>query len=355
MTKILAISTGSTSTKIALYCQNEPVLNTTVRHSAEEIVRDLKPARQRDIRQEAIEATLASNGFGFADLDILMSAGGTLKPMPGGVYRVNAKMADDILHKRVYMEHASNLGALVCFGVEQQTRVPGYIADPVTTDEFAPVARITGLKGLCRQSQAHALNAKAVARLIAEGMGKSLADSLLVVAHMGGGSSVSAIRGGRIIDALTSRQDGPFSSEAAGALPMPDFVDHISDNSSFLPQSKDLWFGKGGLASLTGTTDITLLEERVAEGDEWAKTALEAFAYTHAKAIGSMTAALGEFPDAIILTGGAAYSELITKDLKERVGFLAPVCVVEGEDEMNALFFAAGRVLSGEENVLEYE
>ena len=59
--------------------------------------------------------------------------------------------------------------------------------------------------------------------------------------------------------------------------------------------------------------------------------------------------------DAIILTGGIAYSNIFVGMLKERVDFLGQVIVMAGEEEMLALAEGALRVINGEEEAKIYQ
>ena len=68
-----------------------------------------------------------------------------------------------------------------------------------------------------------------------------------------------------------------------------------------------------------------------------------------------MAAVLKGEVDAVILTGGLAYSKYLCNYIKEMIGFIAPVCVYPGEGELEALAASAIRVLSGEEKAKEYQ
>jgi butyrate kinase len=89
-------------------------------------------------------------------------------------------------------------------------------------------------------------------------------------------------------------------------------------------------------------------------GDLHARLILEAMAYGVAKEIGSMLAVLQGKADAVILTGGIAYNELIVDLIKKMIEPMCPVFVYPGEDEMRALAEAGLRALKNPEIVREY-
>ncbi len=70
--------------------------------------------------------------------------------------------------------------------------------------------------------------------------------------------------------------------------------------------------------------------------------------YNVAKAIGASATVLYGKVDAILLTGGIAYSDYIISRLKKRISFLAPIYVYPGEGEMESLAYNALGALRGE-------
>ena len=89
----------------------------------------------------------------------------------------------------------------------------------------------------------------------------------------------------------------------------------------------------------------------IENGDEYAKLIYEALAYQVAKNIGELSTVVNGSVDAIIITGGMAYSKLLTGWITERVKFIAPIVIVPGENELEALANGGLRVLKGEEKV----
>lgn len=353
MHRILSINPGSTSTKIALYEDEQPVFVEIIRHPAEEIARFGSIVDQYEFRRDVILNVLREKGVDLSTIDAVVGRGGVLPPVEGGVYRVNERMLDDLRHP--VREHVSNLGAFLAKEIADQAGVPAFIADPPAVDEMEPIARISGLPEIERKSLSHALNLKAAARKAAKHLGKPYEETNLVVVHMGGGISVSPHRKGRMVDANQALDGtGPFSPERAGGLPIGDLM-RLAYSGKYTYD--ELWrrcVGGGGLVAHLGTNDAVEVERRIQAGDEHARLVYEAMAYQTAKEIGAMATVLYGRVDAIVLTGGLAHSEMLTKWIAERVEWIAPVLVFPGEDEMEALTYGALRVLRGEERAKEY-
>lgn len=113
--------------------------------------------------------------------------------------------------------------------------------------------------------------------------------------------------------------------------------------------------GRGGLFAHLGTFDAIEIEQRMADGDEQATLLYETMAYRVAQEIAKHGATLFGDVDAILLTGGIAYSTWLTEQISARVGYLAPVHIYPGEDELKALAEGALRAIRQEEAVREYE
>lgn len=354
MKRILVINPGSTSTKIAVYNDEKEILVNTIRHSMEELAKYPRIIDQFEFRKELVLKTLEENNIPF-QFDAIVGRGGLLKPIPGGVYEVNDAMLNDIMH--AMRTHACNLGCLLAS--ELAVMLPGcraFIADPGVVDELDEVARINGSPLMPRITIWHALNQRAIARRYAKEQGKHYKDLNLIVCHLGGGISVGAHQKGRAIDVPNALDgEGPFSPERAGTLPAGNLIDLCFSGKYTQAQLKKMVCGQGGLAAHLGTTDVQDIQKRIDEGDEHARLILEAMIYHIAKAVGGAAVALWGKVDAILLTGGIAYSEYITSRLKERVSFLAPVFIYPGEDELEALALNGLGALRGELPIQEYK
>jgi butyrate kinase len=108
-------------------------------------------------------------------------------------------------------------------------------------------------------------------------------------------------------------------------------------------------FGEGGLFAYLGTRDLKEVELRMDKGDALATAVFEAMVYQIAKEAGAMAAVLQGAVNAILLTGGMAYSERLVRELRRYIEWIAPITVYPGEDELQALAEGVFRVLDGEE------
>ena len=351
---ILVINPGSTSTKVAIFKGEENILQKNLSHSAEEVAKFVKVTDQYEYRQKIILDWMKETGISTENLSAVVGRGGLLKSMPGGTYKVTDAMIGD-LKIGVQGEHASNLGGIIAKGIADFEGIPAFIVDSVATDEFDDIARVSGMPEVPRRSLVHALNIKAVGRRAARDMGKGLADFNLLIAHLGGGISIAPLRKGKIVDASGADDGGPFSPERSGGLPVGDLIKMCYSGKFTQEEMKKKTLRKSGLVGYLGTNDARDVEKMIKSGDQNADLIFDAMAYQIAKEIGSMATVLKGEIDAVILTGGLAYSELLCDRISKRVGFIAKVMVYAGEDEMQALAEGALRVLKGEEKAKIYE
>lgn len=351
--KILVINPGSTSTKLAVYEDLEQVWRESVFHSAKELARFHHINEQYEYRRMHVLDALQRAGIPMA-FDAIIGRGGLLRPTPGGVYQINEQIKYDLWHASV--EHASNLAAPMADEFASQIGCPSFIADPVVTDELRDVARFSGIPEIPRQSVFHALNSRAVSRRYAASIQKHYEELDLVVAHLGGGISVSAHRHGKVVDVNNALDgEGPFSPERAGTIPARQLVDLCFSGKYTQKEIHKMLNGRGGLLAYLGTTDVQTIVRWVHAGNVRHKQVLEAMVYTVAKQIGAMHVALHGHTDAIILTGGIAHNAYMVSLLREWIEGLARIVVIPGEDEMGALAMNALGVLKGELPLQKYE
>lgn len=350
--RILAINPGSTSTKLAIYEDEREAWKASVDHSPQELDSLETIDDQVKFRQNEIEKAVQGAGQRLDDLSAVVGRGGLLPPIKAGGYVVNEAMCQILRSKRVTY-HASNLGALLAHEITTPLGIPAYIYDAVSSDEFADVARITGIPEVTRQSFCHVLNAKAMARKVAAKYGRKYEEMNFLVSHLGGGISVSAHERGRIIDAI-SDDAGAFSPERCGSLPLQYIVRMCYSGKYSEKDMLSKLRGSGGLKAYLGVHDCREIEKMIAGGDERAKRLYEAQAYQIAKGVGEMAPVLRGNIDATILTGGMAYSEMLMKMVTEYIKFLAPVEVMPGENELESLAFGALRILRHEEGAHVY-
>ncbi|EIF6290363.1 butyrate kinase [Clostridium perfringens] len=353
--KLLIINPGSTSTKIGVYEGEKEILEETLRHSAEEILKYDTIFDQLDFRKEVILKVLKEKGIDINELDAVVGRGGMLKPIEGGTYEVNEAMVED-LKIGVQGPHASNLGGILSNEIAKEIGKRAFIVDPVVVDEMEDVARLSGVPELPRKSKFHALNQKAVAKRYAKEHNTSYEDVNLIVVHMGGGVSVGAHRKGRVIDVNNALDgDGPFSPERAGGVPSGELLEMCFSGKYSKEEVYKKLVGKGGFVAYANTNDARDLIKLSQEGDEKGSLIFNTFIYQIAKEIGSMAVVLDGEVDAIVLTGGIAYSDYVTNAINKKVKWIAPMVVYGGEDELLALAQGAIRVLDGVEEAKIYK
>ena len=352
---ILAINPGSTSTKIAVYHNTRPVFQKSIQHSIKQLEQFDRVTDQFEFREKMILDELKEANINIQEINLIAGRGGFLKPISSGVYEVNDQMLED-LKNNLMGEHASNLGGILAHeiaGIIPDAKA--YITDPVVVDEFDDIARFSGHPDYPRVSIFHALNQKAIARSHAKNIGKNYEDLKLIVVHLGGGISVGVHNKGRVVDSNQALDgDGPFSPERSGTLPLGKVVDACFSGNISQKEMRSKIVGKGGLVAYLGTNSAQEIEMRIKEGDEKAREAYEAMAYQVAKEVGASSTVLKGQVDAILLTGGIAYSDLFIQYLTIRIAWIAPVRVYPGEDEMRTLAQNILMVHRGEMMVKHY-
>lgn len=353
MFRILTINPGSTSTKIGVFENDRQVFEALIPFNEEERKKFKNITDQLDMRFEAISMALSNAGVAASDFCAISARGGLLAPVRSGTFLVNDAMEED-LKAAQRGEHASNLGALLARKFAAIADCPAFIVDPVSVDELTDVARVTGAPEIKRTSLVHALNQRAVARKVANELGREYEDCRFVVAHLGTGVTIGAHRDGMIIDVVGAKADGPFSPERAGALPVDGLIGLcFSGRYTEAELNRKLLSGWGFVAHL-GTRDLREILQMA--GQDWhASLIYDAFVYQVAKGIGELSTVLDGELDAIILTGGMAYSEKLVADVSKKVAFIAGIEVVPGENELLALALGALRVLNGTETAREYK
>lgn len=347
---ILVINPGSTSTKIAVFRGAEKVFDETLRHSREELAPFRWVMEQAAFRRAAIEGALTAHGFDLAELDGICARGGQLPPCESGTYLVDQAMVD-YMYTVKNAAHASNLGCVLALELAQPRKIPAFICDPVSVDEMTDEARVTGLPELPRTMLGHALNCRAMARRCAEEvLHKPLEDCRLIVLHLGGGASARLFIGGRMVDGVRD-DEWMFAPERMGGVSLQPLV-HLCYSGKYTEKDiMDFIRGRGGLAAHLGTADAREVERRIAAGDAHAKLVYDGMLYSAARAIGGLAAAADGQVDRVILTGGIAHSQYVADYLTKKLSFIAPVEVMAGEFELEALAAGACRVLEGQERL----
>lgn len=353
MKKIFVINPGSTSTKVALYEDACQLWQESIVHSDDDLKGFSGVFDQLDFRTDIVLKVLNDHGVNANELACIIARGGLLPAVPSGAIEVNEKMLDTLQYHPRH-QHASNLGAAIAYKMVQPVGIKAYIYDPVTVDEMIDLVRITGQPGIVRIGQCHNLNMRAIAMRYCRENNRVYTDSTLIVAHLGGGITLSLQHNGRVID-MVSDDEGAFSPERSGALPsymLAEMIEHENLNAA---QTIRKLQSKGGLRAHLGTADAREVEARIAAGDERAKLVYDAMALSVARSIAKLAVVVNGAVDQIILTGGIAFSKAFTSAISERVRFIAPVTIMPGEHEMQALAEGALRVLRGEEDAMEFQ
>ncbi|MCP5102278.1 MAG: butyrate kinase [bacterium] len=352
---ILTVNPGSTSTKIGVFENQELLFNKNIAHNDQDIGSYSRVWDQYAFRKQEILNTIRREGFDIKKLSCVVGRGGLFRPIISGTYAINKQTLDDA-RRAVQGEHASNLGCVLAYGIAWDYNIPSFIVDPPCVDEMEDVARISGHVAIKRRSLVHALNIKAIARAASAELKTPLSRLNLIVVHAGGGISVTPLRKGRMFDTSDALSSGPFTPERTGHLPMMDFIEYVFENELTLKQVKKMLVGQGGMFSYLKTKSMKDAEKGYKDGDPRYQLIVQAMAYQVSKEIGAMATALKGEIDAIVLTGGAVYSETFVKLIKERVSFLVKrdILLFPGEDELTALAQGALRVLTGEEEALTY-
>jgi butyrate kinase len=348
---VFVINPGSTSTKVAFVGPDGKLLwQYTISHEGEahKPMRDLLPSRIEQMR-----ALLDDLKDAYTPRAVV-GRGGPLRPLQSGTYRINERMIEELLAEK-WSKHVSNLGAPLAREFAQRWKVPAFVVDPVTVDDFADVARISGFPGIARRSRSHALNIRSCTFLAAAEISKPIADTRFVVAHLGGGISIATVVGGRIVDVNDGLLGmGPFSPERAGALPLEGLIDLMAAGAMTIEQLKANLSKNAGLKGYLNTNDLREVEALVEKGDKDADIILRAMIYQIAKEIGACAAALKGQLDAVVLTGGLVNSARLVNAIKEFVAWLGKIIVYPGERELEAMAAGAYRVLNGMESPKDY-
>lgn len=352
--KVFAINPGSTSTKIAMFEGDKEVFSKNVSHDAEKLKEFKEISDQFDYRKETILKELAEAGQTLEGVDAFSARGGGLVNIEGGVYQVGEKLLE---HARVgyTVKHPASLGAQLADAFAKEYGGVAFVVNPPDVDEFTDVARVTGLKGIYRESRIHALNQKEIGIRYAAKLGKKYEDLNLIICHIGGGISVTAHNHGKMVDSNDiANGDGPMAPTRCGQLPVKDVVTMCFSGKYTEKEMREKITKTGGLVDHLGTSDAREVTEMIKNGNQYAKLIYDAMIYEIGKTAGSMAAVLCGKVDGIIFTGGISHDKYVVEKLTKMLGFIAPITVMAGEFEMEALAAGAIRVLSGKEEAKIY-
>jgi butyrate kinase len=352
--KIFTLSPGSTSTKLAVFEGETRLFKANVTHDPDKLKSFARVSDQLPYRVETIMAELGNNGIRLEDMDAFAAYSGGLASTPGGIFPINAKIIEDCSSGRLF-EHPAILGAQIINEFSKRTGRPAMLVNPPDTDEFEDLSRISGLKGVYRESHVHVLNQKEVAIRAAAKLGKKYEACNFVVCHVGGGLSITAQKQGKIVDGNdVLNGDGPMAPNRAGSVPALPVI-RMCFGGKYTQKEMEAKVSKtGGLLGLLGTDSTLEIEERIEKGDQWAKLVYDAMAYQLSKYIGSYACVLEGKVDAVVMTGGVSNDLYFIESVKKYAGWIAPFVIYGGDFEMEALASGAVRYLTGAEAPKEY-
>ena len=351
--KILIINPGSTSTKISLYEEETLLFEENVFHDAPELLQFPHVNDQIPFRRKVIEDLMEKYGYSLEDVDVYVGRGGSAMPCEAGVMIVDEKLYEDTRDAVGGSEHPAKLGVMLAHDLAKEYKKEAYTLNPTNVDELIDVARITGIKGLYRNAQAHVLNQKAIGDHHARTHGQKYEERNYIIAHIDGGITVNAHHKGRMIDGnVGSGGDGSFTPTRIGSVPILTLLDYLETHSA--DDVRRMCSRSGGFVSHFGTADADKIYERYKQGDQKAILVWDALIYQICKQIGAMACVLKGKVDAILLTGGLMRFEDIGEKIRESCGWIAKIYIYPGEREQIALLQETLKVLRGEKQARHY-
>jgi len=184
-----------------------------------------------------------------------------------------------------------------------------------------------------RRYGAHGTSHRFVSARCCELLGK-VEGTRIITCHLGSGSSISAIKDGKIYDTSMGLTplDGFMMGTRTGGFD-PSAVTYIMDKEGLTPkQMDDLMNKKSGTLGISGvSSDDRDIEKAISEGNERAKLAWDMRTYQITKVIGGYIAALGGL-DALVFTAGIGENQpLVRKEILDALAYMGIKC----DDEAN--------------------
>ena len=129
--KILTLSPGSTSTKVAVFDGTEALFRLNVTHPSEELAKYDMAADQFEYRKGTILSALEGNGVRLADIDAFSGYCGAMGPTVGGIFAIDRKVCDHVLDAGV--NHPAILGAPLLYAFAREVGRPTPSTSPTPT------------------------------------------------------------------------------------------------------------------------------------------------------------------------------------------------------------------------------
>lgn len=346
---ILVLNLGSRSTKVAVFDNDEKVLGCTLEHSSEELAKHTDMDAQLEFRKGVILQCIEQKGYPVGRMAAIACRGGVIGVLEPGAYLIDEAFVEASRHPLA--AHPANLTPIIGYGLAQEAGIQAYAYDVVCGCGVPDkIVTISGVPEAPRVLWTHVLNSRAVSFAQAEKDGRNIEDTAYIVSHLGGGITTNLIVGGRILD-IVADDEGSFSPERAGGIPGRKLVKLCFSGQYTERQVREKLKGKGGMMAYLGTSDLRKAVAMMEQGDERAGLIIDAMALQIAKDIAALFPVVCGKVDKIILTGGMAFSKALTDRVVRRAAFAAPVEIMPGSYEMEALARGIGRVLRNEEEV----
>ena len=342
--KLLIINIGGSSTKLAVYENENELTLETIRHSSQELNAFDSIWAQYEFRKKVVEDFLKKHNYKIEDFSAIVSRGAVVKPLQSGTYLIDKALLADAQSGK-YGAHPSGLGCEIAYALADN-KIPCLTVDPPCVDEMIDIARITGWPDIKRVSFFQVLNHKAKGRELAEQLGTVYEKLNLVIAHLGSGISVASHKQGQVIDVTNGLEgDSPMGLDRVGTLAAGDWMRYCLSGKKSKEELSAIINGGGGIKAHLGTNSALEVEEMIDNGNSYANQIYEAMAFQVAKGIGAASAALGTCPDGIIVTGGLANSTRFMSWLRARISWIAPLYVMPDDNEILSLAKGALRAL----------
>lgn len=185
----------------------------------------------------------------------------------------------------------------------------------------------------------HGTSHRFVSNRLAALLGKDIKDLKIITCHLGNGSSITAIDGGKSVDTTMgfTPLDGLLMGTRSGAVD-PSVVTYIMEKENLTPaQMSDLLNKKSGYLGVSGvSSDDRDLKAAAEEGNKRAQITREIQSYQIKKYIGSYAAAMGGV-DAIVFTGGIGeHNAELRYNVCSDMEFMGIAIDADKNEEMNA-------------------
>lgn len=335
--RVLVINPGSTSTKVSVYDGEEEVFTESVFHDAPELLKYRTVNGQLPFRKKVVLDLLGKRGVSLDSIDVFAGRGGCAYSQGAGCMRIDQRLNADTRDDLGGSDHPAKLGVMMAWEFSLETGKPAFTVDPTNVDELWDIARVTGIKGVYKRAQSHALNQRGVAKAYcSEVLGKPYEEANLIVCHIDGGITIAAHLKGRMVDGTEGAGgDGPFTPTRLGSIPIMETAKYAAE---YGPEALEAMCSRsGGFVSHFGTSDADKVHALVGKGDGHAKLVWESMCYQIAKCVGSMAVTLDGKVDAILLTGGLTRFSDLVEYITAKCSWIAPVVVRRREVEQETL------------------